>query len=239
MLNNLWGKFGQNDDMTFVDYFVDAEKWFVLLDRVYKKEVEMGHVAVDGEYLYCKHREINKKKLHLRNTNMAIAAFTTSYARLRLYEAFRIIGFDRVIYCDTDSVFYTVSDTEPNLPYGDKLGEFKRENKYPIREFVALGPKTYSYLYGDSSALKCKGFGVERFKLAEGQEYDGPRRITFATYHDLLHSAMGKGLAYDYMMFDRKHRTIHTVIARKILKFEYDKRVIVDLENTLPFGYRG
>ena len=39
------------------------------------------------------------------NTNVFIAAFTTCWARLRLYEALELLG-KQVLYYDTDSVLY-------------------------------------------------------------------------------------------------------------------------------------
>jgi len=55
-------------------------------------------------------------------SNNAIAAFTTSYARLRLLDMMRKLD-ERVLYTDTDSVIYVSKpgDWEPAL--GTVLGE--------------------------------------------------------------------------------------------------------------------
>jgi hypothetical protein len=43
-------------------------------------------------------------------TNVILAAFVTCYARLKLYEALDFLG-ERVLYFDTDSIFYAGSNT--------------------------------------------------------------------------------------------------------------------------------
>ena len=80
-------------------------------------------------------------------SNVAIAALTTSYARLRLLDMMRKLG-DRVLYTDTDSVIYVSrpGDWEPKL--GTSLGEWDNQlepGEDHIRSFVSLGPKTYAY----------------------------------------------------------------------------------------------
>lgn len=59
------------------------------------------------------------------NTNIFVAAFTTCYARLKLYS--EIEKLDRaVLYMDTDSIIYA-SDGTNDPPLGDYLGDFTDE----------------------------------------------------------------------------------------------------------------
>ena len=81
------------------------------------------------------------------SSNVAIAAMTTSYARLRLLNMMRKLG-SRVLYTDTDSVIYVSrpGDWEPQL--GTVLGEWNNElgeGESHIVSFISLGPKTYAY----------------------------------------------------------------------------------------------
>ena len=80
------------------------------------------------------------------NVNIFIACFTTSYARLKLYDALDILK-ERVLCMDTDSVIYTQKPTESSIPTGNYLGEFTNEldDGDHITEFVAAGPKNYAY----------------------------------------------------------------------------------------------
>lgn len=47
-------------------------------------------------------------------TNVVIAAFTTAYARLKLYDLFDTLQ-ERVLYYDTDSLVFASKPSVPNL----------------------------------------------------------------------------------------------------------------------------
>jgi len=97
-----------------------------------------------------------------RDTNIYIAAFTTCWGRMMLYEALDILG-DRVLYYDTDSVIYIRIPGMPDLKFGSLLGEWESEmdaGDY-IEEFVSAGPKNYGYMTANGKTeLKVKGFSL-------------------------------------------------------------------------------
>ena len=79
------------------------------------------------------------------NTNVVLAAFTTTQARIKLYKVMRDLG-RRVCYYDTDSIIYTVKEDEWEPSLGDHLGELTNElddNDW-IVVFVSAGPKNYA-----------------------------------------------------------------------------------------------
>ena len=83
------------------------------------------------------------------NTNVAVAAFVTSYGRLRLYNEIDKLG-TRCLYFDTDSIIFISRPGEYEPKLGNYLGEFTNEidpkdGNY-IVEFVSAGPKNYAYL---------------------------------------------------------------------------------------------
>ena len=59
-------------------------------------------------------------------TNVVIAAFTTAYARLKLYGVLDMLQ-ERVLYYDTDSVIFVSKHGEPEPPLGNHLGELTDE----------------------------------------------------------------------------------------------------------------
>ena len=80
-------------------------------------------------------------------TNIVIAAFTTAYARLKLYDLLDLLQ-ERVLYYDTDSVIYVHEPGKPDPPLGDYLGDLTDEldpGDY-ITTFISGGPKNYAYL---------------------------------------------------------------------------------------------
>lgn len=263
MLNSLWGKFGQNDDMTFCKYFTDPAEWYNLVKRENKKEVLIsgveGDFTFDLSVIFAKFEELNKKHMSLTNTNMTVAAFTTANARVRLYNEMSRIGIDRLLYHDTDSIVYIRDPAGYNTVTGNELGMFKLENKTPIVKYCALGPKTWSYVESSGyTSTKSKGYSVSKLVLRESEkprEGDFPeklttsmRKIKYDVYKTLLDDAFGsdgklkissKRLKplYENMTFQRSAGKIKTILATKCLQFEYNKRTIVSLTETLPFGY--
>ena len=105
---------------------------------------------------------VNKEiaEVHFRNVeefaeqndkvNVVIAAFTTTYARLKLYDLLDLLQ-DRVLYYDTDSVIYVHKPGEPDPPLGNYLGDLTDEldGDY-ITSFVSGGPKNYAFCLGRS-----------------------------------------------------------------------------------------
>ena len=59
-------------------------------------------------------------------SNLAIAALTTSYARLRLLRMLRQLD-DRVLYFDTDSVIYTSKPGDWEPERGNILGDWDNQ----------------------------------------------------------------------------------------------------------------
>ena len=71
------------------------------------------------------------------STNVFLAAFTTAWARLKLYGVLDKLG-KNVLYHDTDSVIY-ISDGENDPPIGNFLGEFTDELDGDIIETFVSG----------------------------------------------------------------------------------------------------
>ena len=93
-----------------------------------------------------------------KNTNIYIACFTTSHARLMLYNKLDYLK-EKVLYFDTDSIIY-VDDGTKNVKTGDMLGNITDEiSGKGITNFVSTGPKSYSFKYGSNEQKSAiKGF---------------------------------------------------------------------------------
>ena len=97
------------------------------------------------------------------STNIFIACFATSSARLMLYDKLDYLG-DQVLYFDTDSVIYVDRPNSKKIECGDMLGNLTDELNSKVIEgiFASGGPKNYSFLYGENES-KCtiKGFRLD------------------------------------------------------------------------------
>jgi hypothetical protein len=85
-----------------------------------------------------------------KNVNVAVAAYITTQARMKLYEYLRELG-ESALYRDTDSVIYIQKvDEAPKVETGDYLGDLTDDleefgsGSY-IEEFVSGGPKNWIY----------------------------------------------------------------------------------------------
>ena len=245
MLNSFWGKFGQGSNKSQVEAIAEPSKLFkMLLDD----SVEIQTIRiVNKEMLEVVSKKTEEESTVNPNINIFVAAFTTCYARLKLYEALELLG-ERVLYFDTDSVIYTWKPGEPHVPLGNYLGGFTNEikphkvTKQPdwIVEFTAAGPKNYAYrthlgkteckVWGFT--LNTRGSQVINFDtmkdliLAEIQEREPkPRLIPVVNPHKIKRVSATK--------------TLETVEETKKYRVVTDKRVIdPDTFLTYPYGYK-
>ena len=93
-----------------------------------------------------------------KNTNIYIACFTTSHARLMSYDKLDYLQ-ERVLYFDTDSIIYSDDETK-HIETGDMLGNLTDElSGNAITHFVSTGPKSYRVKYGNNEQKSAiKGF---------------------------------------------------------------------------------
>ena len=153
------------------------------------------------------------------NTNIYIACFTTSHARLMLHDKLDYLN-EKVLYFDTDSIIYA-DDNRKNIETGDMLG------------FISTGPKSYSFKYGDDeqkSAIKGFTLNHENNNLLN---HDSLRKIVKRQIREITIVNENK--------ITRKNHEIVNKYCEKIFKFGYDKRVIKYVDenhiDTLPYGY--
>ena len=113
--------------------------------------------------------------------NIVIAAFTTAYARLKLYDLLDLLQ-ERVLYYDTDSVIYVHEPGKPDPPLGDYLGDLTDEldvGDY-ITTFISGGPKNYAYLTNNGKTeTKIRGITLN---------YDATKKINMDVMRHLVDS---------------------------------------------------
>jgi hypothetical protein len=243
-LNSLWGKFGQKDPVEETVFCSTPAAWARLVGDLHAGRIaDLDAVETTADYVMATKTLTSDENLHLRTTNLMLAAYVTSRARIRLYRALDLYGVD-VIYHDTDSVIVEVFpgkpglavDGEEGLAVGGQLGEWTDETDgVPITEVVALGPKTHAERCAfdpTTDSVKCKGFSTG-FTLPEY------RKLAL----DFLEGLAGPPrapltLEQKQMRFVRKEGQIFTVD-------DYTKKLVVSLQKvnvvsasrTLPFGF--
>ena len=169
---------------------------------------------------------------NLKNTNIYIACFTTSHARLMLYNKLDYLK-EKVLYFDTDLIIY-VDDGTKNVKTGDMLGDMTDElSGKGITNFVSTGPKSYSFKYGDydeKSAIK--GFTLD---------HENSSILNHNSMSKIVEKQIGELTVVNENKITRKDREIINKYCEKVFKFSYDKRVIRQINedhiDTLLYGY--
>ena len=234
MLNSFWGKFGQRENLTQVEQCTSPDHLYkTLLDDTL--EVQDIRFCTEDvlEVLYT-----SKEETILPNyrTNVFIAAFTTCWARLKLYLYLQTLG-EQVLYYDTDSVIYKWSAGLPKVPTGDYLGDLKDElgGDY-IEEFISGGPKNYAYRTAEKKKVECK---VRGFTLnARGQ-----KTLNFDSMKNTISATLKEGKAPPLEVHNPTHfkrdvvnKGVGAVPQTKKYSLVFEKRVIVS-KSSLPFGF--
>ena len=200
------------------------------------------------EFEVCDARMVNENMLEVqyRNTeefagqnnkvNVAIAAFTTTYARLKLYDLLDLLQ-ERALYYDTDSVIYVHQSDKPDPPLGNYLGDLTDElNGDYITSFVSGGPKNYAYRTKKGKTdTKIRGITLD---------YAATGKINHAVIRELDHlhtNGDTEAKVTVDMPFkiarDKKEKNIVTKKMKKDYRIVYNKRVIAENYATLPYGY--
>ncbi len=167
--------------------------------------------------------------------NVVVAAFTTAYARLKLYDLLDLLQ-EQVLYYDTDSVIYVSKPNEPEPPLGNYLGDLTDElNGDYITTFVSGGPKNYAYnTVEGKSETKVRGITLNHTT----RQKINPNVIRALVY---LHTENTEAKVTINIPFkitrDKKEKNIVTKKMKKDYRIVYDKRVIVDNFRTLPYGF--
>ena len=186
-----------------------------------------------------------------RNTQVVVYSFVTAFARIGMMRDMRELlklGA-RLFYTDTDSIIFDYpknkdkKQLEKQFSMGSKAyNAYKYETSAPIKSFVTLGAKNYSYVtHSGETSVKVRGFTLES-KTAKGD-------INHEVMKDLLDKFVHKQIESTYtntfrMKIDRKTQTVkNSTIKKKYSNNVFDKRNVIAPETknnstylTLPFG---
>jgi hypothetical protein len=206
-----------------------------LLEYFNNKQFEVKNLLFPSDHVAMLLSQDNKEMHWGSNqTYVAIAAFVTAQARLKLYGEMKLLG-DRVMYVDTDSIFFKKFAGKYSPKLGDYLGEFTNEidpsEGCHIVEFVSAGPKNYSYkLDTGITHFKVKGFSLN---------YAACRRINFDKIKNIVCNMREERVSVrqSTLVRNKNDWSLRTKTSDKIYRMVYDKRIICDDLSTLPYGF--
>ena len=251
-LNSLWGKFGQRTNMGRCEIISDNSEFF---DILYNEQYENIQWETIGDKIQISYQFKDEYVKNDYNTNMAIACFTTSRARMRLYEEALHPLNKQVLYFDTDSVVYKYDKHNPKdliLKNGDLLGDWTNElenNEKIVGTFLSGGPKNYSY------ELECKdkdGKTKTKYKTkVKGftLNKETSEKINHLKIKELIEDTLftrdteGNKIVADWHGIKRAGgNTLENTSMEKRYGLCYTKRQILEADeygnhDTLPFGW--
>lgn len=232
MFNLFQGKFGQRSDLTktaYVDTYDD------LMTYLNDGDLVVSDIQVVSDtHARVIYQDTCESRIPTY-TNVIVATFTTSHARLKLYSAMDAIAANdnsSLLYTDTDSVFFVKRPGYNTLKCGRYLGDWADE--YPDRrivKFVTAGPKVYSYTFEDGSHVtKAKGISINSSNSSI---------ICPTTLEKMVVRADGSSVTLTNPKKISRDVT-DCVVSRsekKDFRVVYTKRVIGDNFITYPYGY--
>ena len=233
-LNSLWGKFGQRSNMSQTKYVTEVSEFYEIL--VDDKLDNANFQFINDDMVQMTYNFKDQFVDNSKNTNIYIACFPTSHARLMLFNKLDYLR-EKVLYFDTDSIIY-VDDGTKNVKtgamFGDMLGDMTDEiSGKEITNFVSTGPKSYSFKYGDNEQKSAiKGFTLNH-ENSSILNHDSMSKIAKKQIREITIVNENK--------ITRKNPEIVKKYCGKVFKFGYDKRVIKQIDedhtDTLPYGY--
>ena len=246
-LNSFYGKLGQHSDQVKTKFITELSQLIqVLMDRTIK--VKDYHFLSENvmQVDFVPNEDF---PMQAPNSNVPLAAFCTTYARLELLKLMRSVE-GRVLYHDTDSVIFTARPGDFIPPTGQFLGELTNELEctsigckevnncvgHFIQEFVSCGAKNYAYkLNTGETVCKVRGFSLT---------YAASQIINMESMKESLFAWMKNDPRPEMVTVkceirrDKKNVKIVNKRVCKQYSVVYDKRVVQPDFSTVPYGYR-
>ena len=250
-LNSMYGKLAQRSNLRQNKVVHTPEDFYACITDPCKRVADF-HIIKDDvlQVEYDHDPDFIPESIQ---TNIYLAAFITSYARLRLYDLLDKLG-DRVLYCDTDSVIYIHRTGDPDLPLGSYLGQLTDElaSHDFIIAFIAGGPKNYAYLTAQGKTVcKIRGFTLNHTNSLI-LNFESMKELILHNQHPQQHPITLKQIKKNKkntqgsitiinkkkICRNRIKRTIYNREEEKSYRLVYNKRAIDKTTYiTYPYGY--
>jgi hypothetical protein len=152
LLNTLYGKFGEVPHMKVVHADSHEEFYNLVTNPAYHiMNIRMIHER-SAEVTYAELLADTQSGTDKSTVCVPIAAMVTAYARCRLIEEMERVGPERVLYVDTDSIYYVTQPGQHSIPTGHMLGDMEDDLKGGrlVQFFASTAPKAYGCYVQDS-----------------------------------------------------------------------------------------
>ena len=228
-LNSLWGEFGQRINQTQTEYVTKPKDFYKILLNETHEDINVQFLTKDMVQMSFNLKD--KFVDNYNNTNIFVAAFTTSHACEMLYGVLDKLG-DQVLGYDTDSCWYVDRPGGNTIDTGDSLGDLTDElHSRHIVKWVGTGPKSYTYEKSNGD-FECK---VKGFTL----NYANRLKINADVMNEIIRDPSKKITIgrKNAITWNAKTKTIVNQGITKTFALGYDKRVVQDDFDRVPYGF--
>ena len=244
-LNSFYGKFGQRTNMKKTLFVKDIKQLMQVLTDPGKLLMDF-HIMND-DVIQVEYKNTEDFECQSFNTNVTIAAFCTSWARLKLWSVMQKLG-KRVMYHDTDSIIFSVKDGEYVPPLGTYLGQLTDEltckelgckkqgcSGHWIEEFVSCGPKNYSFRVNTGEIVcKVRGFSLN-YKSSLILNFESMKEALVAWKRNEKKELI---TVKTELVRDKYKPKVFNRVISKHYSVVYDKRKVLPDFTSIPFGFR-
>ena len=244
-LNSFYGKFGQRTNMKKTLFVKDIKQLMQVLTDPGKLLMDF-HIMND-DVIQVEYKNTEDFECQSFNTNVTIAAFCTSRARLKLWSVMQKLG-KRVLYHDTDSIIFSVKDGEYVPPLGTYLGQLTDEltckemgcrkqgcSGHWIEEFVSCGPKNYSFRVNTGEIVcKVRGFSLN-YKSSLILNFESMKEALVAWKRNEKKELV---TVKTELVRDKYKPKVFNRVISKHYGVVYDKRKVLPDFTSIPFGFR-
>ena len=244
-LNSFYGKFGQRTNMKKTLFVKDIKQLMQVLTDPGKLLMDF-HIMND-DVIQVEYKNTEDFECQSFNTNVTIAAFCTSWARLKLWSVMQKLG-KRVFYHDTDSIIFSVKDGEYVPPLGTYLGQLTDEltckelgckkqgcSGHWIEEFVSCGPKNYSFRVNTGEIVcKVRGFSLN-YKSSLILNFESMKEALVAWKRNEKKELV---TVKTELVRDKYKPKVFNRVISKHYGVVYDKRKVLPDFTSIPFGFR-
>ena len=244
-LNSFYGKFGQRTNMKKTLFVKDIKQLMQVLTDPGK--LLMDFIIMNDDVIQVEYKNTEDFECQSFNTNVTIAAFCTSWARLKLWSVMQKLG-KRVLYHDTDSIIFSVKDGEYVPPLGTYLGQLTDEltckelgckkpgcSGHWIEEFVSCGPKNYSFRVNTGEIVcKVRGFSLN-YKSSLILNFESMKEALVAWKRNEKKELV---TVKTELVRDKYKPKVFNRVISKHYGVVYDKRKVLPDFTSIPFGFR-
>ena len=162
-LNCLWGKLAQDSYKDDKKMVFNYDEWMKdIITNPMIDQTSLKYRTMAGSAYMCYFSLQNEFGKENARVNIWMASAVTAWARTILHERMFVVGPEKVLYCDTDSVVF-IKNRDDHTEYTSRgLGNWTDETDEgdEIQQFYALAPKCYMKIEKNNPTGSIKAKGV-------------------------------------------------------------------------------